>query len=313
MAQPAWTVVVVPHRGDRMRTLQLSLRTVRMLAATVGALVLVCLGLAGALVLKARQQWRAAQLERENRLLAAEVEQIRGRLHELSRSLETLSDKERRYRLLAGLPVDGPVDTAAEPRPDLFLGRRSYTMAALTRLNPALGRRVAAASADLDALLARARTLGVRMDQALVAMRGNTERLAATPSIAPSYGALSSLFSRSRYHPVLKISRPHKGIDIAAPVGTPVRAPARGIVRYAGWKSGGYGNTVELAHGYGYVTRFAHLSKIRVRVGQVLERGDILGEVGATGLVSGPHLHYEVMVNGRQVDPLNYIVSDVIP
>ena len=176
MAQPAWTVVVVPHRGDRVRTLQLSLRTVRALLVALGALVLVCLGLAGALLLRARQQWRAAQLERENRLLAAEVEQMRGRLHELSRSLATLSDKERRYRLLAGLPVDGPVDTTAEPRPDVFLGRRSYTMAALARLNPTLGRRVAAASADLDALMVRARTLGVRMDQALVAMRGKIGR-----------------------------------------------------------------------------------------------------------------------------------------
>ena len=85
------------------------------------------------------------------------------------------------------------------------------------------------------------------------------------------------------------------------------------MVRFAGTKAGGYGKTVEIDHGFGYKTRFAHSSQLLVRKGQRVERGDVIAEVGATGLVSGPHLHYEVMVDGKQVDPLNFIISDAIP
>jgi murein DD-endopeptidase MepM/ murein hydrolase activator NlpD len=131
--------------------------------------------------------------------------------------------------------------------------------------------------------------------------------------VAPANGPLTSLFSTGRRHPVLRITRPHKGVDIAARVGEPILAPARGRVIFAGSRGNGYGNMVEIDHGFGYVTRFAHASRVLVRNGQVVRRGDTIAQVGATGLVSGPHLHYEVEVNGRQVDPLNFIITDAIP
>jgi len=85
------------------------------------------------------------------------------------------------------------------------------------------------------------------------------------------------------------------------------------VVRFAGNKGNGYGNMVEVDHGYGYVTRFAHASRLLVHTGQTVKRGDIIALVGATGLVTGPHLHYEIELDGRQVDPLNFIVADAIP
>jgi murein DD-endopeptidase MepM/ murein hydrolase activator NlpD len=180
-------------------------------------------------------------------------------------------------------------------------------------LRPGVGQQVAAAAADLRTLMRRAGLLRESMDEAIVTLKANTDRLEATPSIAPADGPLSSLFSRGRKHPVLRYSRPHKGIDIAAPTGEPIMAPAKGVITFAGTRSGGYGRMVEIDHGYGYVTRFAHASRILVRTGQKVQRGDRIALVGETGLTSGPHLHYEVEVNGSQVDPLNFIMADVIP
>ena len=117
-----------------------------------------------------------------------------------------------------------------------------------------------------------------------------------------SYRRISSGFSHKRFHPVLKRNRPHLGTDFAADHGTRVWATARGTVSYAGRK-GGYGKLVEIAHPNGYRTRYAHLSRISVRKGQRVDKYEIVGRVGATGLATGPHLHYELLRNGRHRNP----------
>jgi len=121
------------------------------------------------------------------------------------------------------------------------------------------------------------------------------------------YSRVSSSFSAARHHPILKVSRAHRGVDYAAPEGTPVRATASGRVAYAGW-NGGYGNLVIIDHGRGYRTLYAHLSRFRpgLRAGQRLRQGAIVGYVGQTGLATGPHLHYEFQVNGVHQDPLAF-------
>jgi murein DD-endopeptidase MepM/ murein hydrolase activator NlpD len=112
---------------------------------------------------------------------------------------------------------------------------------------------------------------------------------------------ISSSFNRARRHPVLGITRRHEGIDYAADVGTPVMAAGDGIVRQAG-RAGGYGNLVEIRHANGIVTRYGHLSRILTRPGARVTQGQIIGRVGATGLTTGPHLHYEFRVNGAARD-----------
>lgn len=114
--------------------------------------------------------------------------------------------------------------------------------------------------------------------------------------------ALTSRFG-VRSHPVLGGRRMHSGIDLAAPTGAPVAAPAGGVVSYANWR-GGYGLLVTISHGGGLETRFAHLSRIMVSPGQTVSRGQLVGLVGSTGRSTGSHLHYEVRQNGFAVDPL---------
>ncbi|HID32593.1 MAG TPA: hypothetical protein EYP24_04380 [bacterium (Candidatus Stahlbacteria)] len=120
-----------------------------------------------------------------------------------------------------------------------------------------------------------------------------------------SYARISSYFSLSRLHPILKIRRPHWGVDYVAPRGTPVSALGDGIVTYAGWK-GQYGRLVEIRHAKGYETRYGHLSRIRegIRKGRRVRQGDVIGYVGATGLATGPHLHFEMRHHNRPINPV---------
>lgn len=117
---------------------------------------------------------------------------------------------------------------------------------------------------------------------------------------------ITSTFSRGRFHPILKKYRPHHGVDYGAPVGTPIESAGSGVVKKAGW-NGGYGNYVEIRHSNGYSTAYGHLSRIGkgIRAGAKVEQGQVIGYVGSTGLSSGPHLHYEVKVNGRLINPLS--------
>jgi murein DD-endopeptidase MepM/ murein hydrolase activator NlpD len=121
----------------------------------------------------------------------------------------------------------------------------------------------------------------------------------------PVIGRVASGFSRSRRHPILHIRRPHLGVDVAAPTGTPISAPAAGRVRFVGRKFG-FGLVVEIQHDNRIVTRYAHLKKAMVAVGDQVVRGALIATVGRSGITTGPHLHYEVLVRGRQVDPLRF-------
>jgi len=107
-----------------------------------------------------------------------------------------------------------------------------------------------------------------------------------------------------RFHPILQTLRAHHGVDYGAPTGTPVRSVADGVVEFAGWQNG-YGNVIKVQHGNARATLYAHLSRIDVRKGQTIEQGQHLGAVGATGWATGPHLHFEFLINGQYVDPLS--------
>ncbi len=115
-----------------------------------------------------------------------------------------------------------------------------------------------------------------------------------------------------RIDPVYHTTRFHAGLDFTAPIGTEIYATAQGTVSETGWKQG-YGNAIQINHGFGYETLYAHLSAIKVRTGQRVKRGDIIGLVGNTGKSTGPHLHYEVHYRGQAVNPMNFFFLDLSP
>lgn len=132
--------------------------------------------------------------------------------------------------------------------------------------------------------------------------------LASTPNIKPARGPIGSRFGY-RIDPINGRQKMHAGVDMSVPPGTPVRAPADGVVSFAGWDEM-YGKLVSIDHGYGVLTRFAHNSQIYVQVGQKVSKYDVISASGSTGRSTGPHLHYEVRVNGIPVNPMNYILDD---
>jgi biotin carboxyl carrier protein len=298
-----WTVVFVPHGSEPSKIVEVSYGLIKM---AIGG---VALGLAAALlvgyatVARTADLSRTSRLQEENTRLAQEIGELHGRLSTLADTLTRISQRDARIRVLANLePIDPQVQAAGIGGPTL----------ASRPLLPSEGpvmRRSQEIRVDLNALIRRANLLASSFEEAKDSLASHSQRLAATPSIMPTQGWLTSAFSSMREHPILHIARPHEGIDVTAPMGSPIEAPAAGVVTDAGWESG-YGNTLTIDHGYGVVTKFAHCSKLLVKAGQRVSRGQRIALVGNTGLATGPHLHYEVHVNGRPVDPLKYVLPD---
>jgi murein DD-endopeptidase MepM/ murein hydrolase activator NlpD len=138
------------------------------------------------------------------------------------------------------------------------------------------------------------------------------ERLAYIPAITPLDAKSYYISSNYGYRtdPMTQKRKFHAGIDLAANRGTPVHASGKGKVVFAAYSYGGYGNVVKVDHGDGYVSIYAHLNKIKVKKGQEIVRGDLVGEVGSTGRSTGPHLHYEIKKDGKPINPVKYMWDD---
>jgi murein DD-endopeptidase MepM/ murein hydrolase activator NlpD len=147
-------------------------------------------------------------------------------------------------------------------------------------------------------------------------IKNKAKLLASTPAIQPvSNKDLTRVASGfgSRIDPVYKTVKFHAGLDFAAPQGTPIYATADGRITTAGNTGNGYGNHVEINHGYGYETLYGHMVRVKARIGQLVKRGEVIGWVGSTGKSTGPHLHYEVHKNGRPIDPIYFFYNDLTP
>jgi len=301
MADRRWTFMVVPEGTGASRAIQVSQSVLKVGAIGLGLFVLLALVLGYATVSRSVDLSRAARLERENQQLAATLGQLNARISTLSDTLGQITRRDARIRLLANLePTDPQVLQAG-------IGGPAPESAVDGAPRSELVRQATEVSVDLDAMIRRANLLAYSFDEAADSLASHQDRLASLPSILPTQGWLASAFSSMREHPILHVARPHEGIDVVAPMGAPIEAPAAGKVISAGWETG-YGYAVSIDHGYGITTRFAHASKLLVRRGDKVERGQRIALVGNTGLATGPHLHYEVHVRGRAVNPLNYVL-----
>ena len=304
MAKRRWTVVLVPHGSEPSKIIEVSYSLLKVAAGAVVATVIVSLLLGYASLTRTVDVGRSEKLEKENAVLAAQLGELHGRMDNLSDTLKLIAKRDEQVRVLANLdPIDPQVRQVG-------IGGPVTATAEAPAAGP-LARRTNAVKVDLNALIRRANLLATSFREAADSLKSHQERLAAMPSIMPTQGWLTSAFSNMRSHPILHMARAHEGIDVHAPMGTPIEAPGGGRVTSAGW-SAGYGNVVTIDHGYGIETKFAHASKLLVRRGQRVERGQRIALVGNTGLATGPHLHYEVHVNDRPVDPLRYVLPDVV-
>lgn len=294
--------MVVPQGSNASRVIEVSQTMLKLVASLVVAFTVVALLLGYATLSRTLDVARAEALELENQRLASQLGQLQGRLSTLADTLHELERQDGKLRVLANLePIDPQVRQAGiggPARPSAEPGSVLLDQANTVRV-------------DLNALLRRASLLAASFAEASDSLMVHADRLASMPSIMPTQGWLSSNFSASREHPLLHGARPHEGIDVVAPRGTPILAPGAGTVVSAAFE-GGFGNTIVIDHGHGIVTRYAHTHRMMVRPGQRVVRGDMIATVGSSGLSTSPHLHYEVHVNGRPVNPLRFVLPGVI-
>jgi len=201
---------------------------------------------------------------------------------------------------------NGGGETSRGPSTGVEGGETSFA-----NMSGSLSVRLSELTAQVDLELERMKGRVVAQEQGfseLVSfLEGRKLLLASTPSIMPARGMVSSGFRR-RNDPFTGNTVWHRGLDISTDMGTPVLAPADGVVTFIG-RNDDLGNLLSLDHGYGYLTRYGHNSKIIVRSGQKVRRGQVIALVGNTGRSTGPHLHYEVFHNGVPVDPEDYIIN----
>lgn len=238
-------------------------------------------------------------LKKENELLKDKFSILTDRYGYLESELHSISEISDELRLAVNLT---PV--SVEER-KLGIGGSN----AISKLYSELGSDISTAIDVADNVLRKFEFEKIQYEEISSRLKTNNNLFESIPAIVPTDGQYSSESFGMRLHPILKINKMHNGIDIINQFGSSVKATGKGKVVFAGVK-GGYGLTVEIDHGFGYQTVYAHLSKINVKEGQIVNRNQLIGKSGNSGLSSGPHLHYEVLHNGQNLNPAEFFFDE---
>lgn len=238
------------------------------------------------------------RLQAENMELTQRYERMRWELSDMSARYDELVDKEIAIRQMFDLP---------EIDPEMRLLGVGGPESAPALIDSPVDELAYQSEIELDRLNRLARFEVDKFDEALLALKDKKRKLDHMPTIMPTEGWLSRGFGM-KPNPFTGASQMHRGLDIANHRGTPVVATGDGKIKRAG-KNGGMGKMVYINHGFGFATRYAHLDKINVKVGQKVKRGDVIGLMGSTGYSTGPHLHYEVIKNGKSQNPYKHIIK----
>jgi len=299
----SYTLMIVPSTHSRVRKLVVRERFLKggVVAAGIGALVLALLFIDYARSLSRVSELHQLRAEASaQRVKAAQVAQG---LVELENGMSRLRKFEARLRTAFDLDRDFSSQDSL-----LGIGGGETSLADMVSgLDVRQSDLAAQVDRDLERMKGRVEAQEQGFSELVSFLEDRKSLLASTPSIMPVRGWVTSAFRR-RDDPFTGNAVWHRGLDISTGMGTPVRAPADGVVTYVGRKVD-FGNIMSLDHGYGYLTRYGHNSKIIVRAGQQVRRGQVIAFVGNTGKSTGPHLHYEVLRNGVPVNPQDYIIN----
>jgi murein DD-endopeptidase MepM/ murein hydrolase activator NlpD len=236
-------------------------------------------------------------LEQKNSFLTSQIREMQDQVKEINKQLADIEEKDDELRLLMD------TNEISKDVREVGIGGTDYSFNLPDNLlNPEESEDIIALTESLDKLQREAKLESESFMQIEKTYYAKKDSFQHMPSMNPVLeGRVSSDFGR-RLHPILNIWHQHDGIDIVAKHGAPVYAPADGVVKFIG-KYGAYGNLVVIDHKTGFVTKYGHLSKIIARSGQTVKRGDRIGEVGKTGRATNSHLHYEILFNGKNLNP----------
>ncbi len=248
------------------------------------------------------------QLKREIRNYQLQMELMNNKVTQLSSVLNELQEKDAHiYRaIFEADPIPGTV------RQGGFGGVEKYR-----QLEGYIGSdQIIEVQKKLDMLSSQVYIQSKSFDELAKMAANKTDFIASIPAIQPvSNKKLRSMASGFGYrlHPIYKTHKMHTGIDFTAPSGTPIYATGNGVVEAVELGHRGYGNHVIINHGFGYETLYAHMKKVVAKPGRKVKRGELIGYIGSTGTSTAPHLHYEVMKNGKKINPINYFFNDLTP
>ena len=311
MAARRYTILIADRTSGVVRRITISARPTMMVACAMVTLpVLVGIGAAwkarsDVAGLYANQQ----ALEIENSSYRSATQELSGQIESIQSAIADLGSRAALDPNLARTMEKLPAFTKARA----IGGTASATGAATptTAKQDSSYARTLTSLSNPDDTFGLLRTLLEGLESRLQSVRTNVEKrnalAAATPSIWPTQGWLTSTMG-PRVDPVNGGADYHGGLDIAGEKGQPIYATAAGLVTQAGF-AGGYGNLIILDHGFGLETRYGHLSQFLVHIGDRVKRGEMIGRIGTTGKTTGPHLHYEVMANGRLLNPLQLLTQ----
>ena len=303
-----WTFLLVRDGHSTIKQYALSSRRLQVLVGGGLLAAIILIGYALTIGVDGYARLRSAQLDTRNTVLQDELQEFQMRVDHLESTLNQIAQNDARFRSIAGLEsIDSEVLQAGVGGPGL-VGPEAHS---LWTIDPSISENLFEVSYDLNQLERRARLLSSSLEEATDSLLAHRDLLESTPSILPTPGWLSSSYSESRMHPIHNRPLPHPGVDISAPKGTSIYAAAKGKVIKAGWIVG-YGLTIEIDHGFGYVTLYGHASELVASQGEEVRRGDVIARVGSTGIATSPHLHYEVRVQGIAQNPANFILPEYV-
>jgi murein DD-endopeptidase MepM/ murein hydrolase activator NlpD len=304
MNQSEYHIVVFPSVNSAPRRFSIKRRTVSILLLSSLVAGVLELGFLVQYVIRSTELWELQSLRAEAIEHRVQATALANGMEEIHKKLSAMQEINARLRIMLGL--DPPKSGHLLPG----LGGKEESLAAAPSSEPD-GESVIQAQARQLEKLGWLSLEAVDQEQNMQELAGivDTKRAqwAATPSIWPVHGWVSSKFGR-RISPFTGRDTMHGGIDISAPMHTPIIAPAGGTVILSQFEAG-LGNAIIVSHGYGIKTTYGHLVKLKVKDGQTVKRGDVIGWVGSTGLSTGPHLHYEVEHRGTGMDPLKFIID----
>lgn len=294
------TIVFIPHHGGRMLSVKIHQWLVVCIAC-LGAFLLLGLGLVTTgYINKFVDVSMLQKLQIENRILRNKVSEFASKTNDLHKQIYQFVNFDSKVRMMAGLESIDP-----DIRQVGVGGGKKEKLPEEVSVRTATS--ISEVENDLDRLIREAKLQNESFQELAKALKERQQRWDHMPSIQPTPGWIISEFGYRR-DPLTGEMRMHEGIDIAAPHGTIIAAPADGVVKFVGSR-GNYGLCLEISHGYGLVTRFAHCSLIRVNQGTTVSRGQVIALVGSSGRATGPHLHYEVLTDNSAADPSNYILA----
>lgn len=305
MFKRPFTILIVPKDKSEVRSINVSLALLYFSLLVFGFWVGVMVFYVRGYYHRGYKEAELAKLKLEKEALLKRVELISAETDSLKQKMDLLVEQERRLRILADLPEIN------EDVRRVGIGGSSPAFPVEDRwVAPGIASLTQTVHLDVDQLLREAKLVQVSFREIETKLRRQKWILDHTPTIRPARGFISSGFGLRR-DPFTGYIAFHRGVDIVNRVGTPIYAPADGVVKYYRYIRH-YGNLLVINHGYGITTYYAHLQRSFVRPGERVKRGQKIALMGRTGRVTGPHLHYEVRINGTPVNPINYFYADEI-